>query len=593
MASKVNKLFSCSKAWGTDELRPPCKDIKNTCRKPEGICALNANDFSRLNRDIFRAAYSYINAFRELKIEEVDGYLYGDIAVIAIGPFQYAAERALADGTHEIALYNASNGELRMAKISTTGRYSTFKIGAKTEDFDVSTAILCLIAALCHIDAPFKERIETVRAFEPHDFFFLCDSIYQYVNYSGGQLNVNIPDDLNIPLISRQKVEKGIYKGTTIVGNPVIFAGDSGVLSSSTTGKTHLTMKEAKKEFKNFANSRKWTEDEKSLIPSFPDDFPIPPEALKIARRYINTKKDIRPQVNFMWRGITSYGKSTGVECIACMLNVPLVRMTCHTNMETQQFLSDFVPDTAIVSSGSKLPDFDSMRYDPVGTYEELTGIHDESATHDMCLKAFGEAFAKSLSSTPRFKHVESNFVKGLSRGYIVEVQECSRIKDSGVLVGLNEYDRPGSVIPLIDGTYSKRDENAMVIYTDNVGYASCRAMDPSVIRRMAFIIDSYEMPKADVLARVKYNTKVEDTTILESCYKIWEQIKEFAKEHDIEEGDISVTELEMLVQAIKYDGMGLLRENVRECIISKATSDIDEQEELLSFYDTMPSVSI
>ena len=364
-----------------------------------------------------------------------------------------------------------------------------------------------------------------------------------------------------------------------------MFNGSEG--SSKTSTKTHLTMKEAKAEFKGFADKREWSESEKALIPSFPDDFPVPPEALKIARRYINTKNDIRPQVNFMWRGITSYGKSTGVECIACMLNVPLVRMTCHTNMETQQFLSDFVPDTD--SASVSLPDFESIMYDPVGTYELLTGTYDENATADMCLKSYGEAFAKQSSQTPRFKHVESNFVKGLSRGYIVEVQECSRIKDSGVLVGLNEYDRPGSVIPLIDGTYSKRDENAMVIYTDNVGYASCRPMDPSVIRRMAFIIDSYEMPKGDVLARVKYNTKVEDNDILEKCYKIWTQLKEFAKEHDISEGDISVTELEMCVQAIKYDGIGSLRDNVKECIISKASSDIDEQGELLAFYDTIP----
>ena len=78
-----------------------------------------------------------------------------------------------------------------------------------------------------------------------------------------------------------------------------------------------------------------------------------------------------------------------------------------------------------------------------------LTGIEDDNATCDMCLKAYADAaVARDGNGSARFKHVESNFVKALTRGYIVEIQEISRIKDAGVLVGLNEYDRPGAIIP-------------------------------------------------------------------------------------------------------------------------------------------------
>lgn len=95
----------------------------------------------------------------------------------------------------------------------------------------------------------------------------------------------------------------------------------------------------------------------KAMIPSFPDDYPLPPEAVKIARRFVGTKDSKRPMRNFLWRGITSYGKSTGVEMIAAMLGIPLLRVTCNSTMETQNFLSDFVPDSGSETSVNSAPE--------------------------------------------------------------------------------------------------------------------------------------------------------------------------------------------------------------------------------------------
>lgn len=580
----TNKLFQNSKAWQTEELIGELKGIHNTCRNPTGIHSLNTRSYSRLHRDIVRAMYNICG-----QEGEIDNFLYGDFAVQKVSSNLYAAERKLADGTHDICIYN-TNGDIKASYITATGRYMHFDPISESDNTDITVICLCLIAACADIDNDVKEMVDSMIAtfdtsLNKESMFYICDAVYQHVNY-GGDLPVNIPADGNIDWLRKREVSSGAYKGTVIYGESNILSGESGVLETRAL-KQNITMKEAKKEFAKYAKQKTWTEEEQRLIPHFSDDFLIPPEALKIARRFVNTSNDERPMRNFMWRGITSYGKSTGVEATAAMLNTPLLRMTCHTNMETQQFLSDFVPDTTNSVSTSKLPDFETIQNDPEGAYYQITGVENEDATQDTCLQAYGEAVASQNSSVPRFKHVESNFVKALTRGYIVEVQECSRIKDSGVLVGLNEYDRPGAIIPLIDGSYSVRDENAMVVYTDNVGYASCHPIDPSVLRRMAFVMDRYEMPKEQVISRIKYNTKYEDDSNIETCYNIWHDLKEFAKEHDITEGSISVTELEMLVQSIKYDGLDNLGDNVRECIISKATSDIEEQGELLTAYET------
>ena len=169
-----------------------------------------------------------------------------------------------------------------------------------------------------------------------------------------------------------------------------------------------------------------------------------------------------------------------------------------------------------------------------------------------------------------------------MSRGYICEIQEASRIKDAGVLVGLNEFDRPGSIIPLTNGGYTTRHPDAMCVYTDNVGYASCRPLDPSVIRRFSFIIDSFTMKDAQILNRVVYNTGFKDKTLLRKMLTVWKTLQNYCKEHEIDEGSVSVTELEMWAACVKADGYENVYNNAIDCVISKATSVADEQKELI-----------
>lgn len=385
--------------------------------------------------------------------------------------------------------------------------------------------------------------------------------------------------------------------GTLLYGpRPVVLkvtdASAPSIVSMEAKDKVY-TVAEAKAMFANWRAKQNWTEEDRVFIPVFDDDYPVPPETIKIARRYIMTSGSRRPMRNMMWRGVTAYGKSTGVEILAAILDMPLLRMTCSSNMETQQFLTDFVPDTSTqdLQYMGELPTFMEIANDPSSAYYKLTNVYDPDISCEDVLKASMQAVAeRERSSSARFKHVESNYVKALSRGYICEIQELSRIKDPGVLVGLNEFDRPGSIIPMLDGSYKKRHPDALVVATDNVGYASCRAMDPSVMRRFSFVIDSYDLPEETVLARVKYNTGFTDDTLLKGMYDLWKAIEKHCRETDIVEGSVSVSELEMWASAAKFDaGTGpitseILKETCIECVVAKATSDRAEQDSIKAF---------
>jgi hypothetical protein len=178
----------------------------------------------------------------------------------------------------------------------------------------------------------------------------------------------------------------------------------------------------------------------------------------------------------------------------------------------------------------------------------------------------------------PGFKHVLSAYMKALINGYLCEIQEPSRIRDSGVLVGTNDYERAGAVIQLMSGAMARRHKDALVIYTDNVGYASCRPIDPSVLRRCGMIVDSYELTEQMLKDRTRRNTGCKDEALLDRCYKAWSAVAEHCATNSITEGSVSPMELERLVQAMMLDGDDAFEQNLADCIISKATSSIEDQ---------------
>ncbi len=498
--------------------------------------------------------------------------------------------------TSTIAAYLPSNGDIRAVRITASGTPEPFPtISSKNTKItfsDMAALYLPIVANYTSEGRYLNDDMEAacklygtgMQSSNEQAIYMVCELIRYGIETKTIKLGEFSAG--NIPAISKRKIDMGTYRGGERICGQAYVLSDT---NASSGFSNKITLIEAKAEFNAYTSTLFWTPEEEALIPEMPDDFIVPKETLKIARRFVATQKSRRPMTQFMWRGPTSIGKSTGIECLAAILHTPLLRVTCHPTMETQDFLADFVPDTASYAPAN-LPSFDEIEFDPVSAYEMLTGIRNEDATCQMCLEAYGKAAAGS-SSTPRFKFVESNYVKALTRGYICEIQEASRIRNAGTLVGLNEYDRPGSIIPLIDGTFKKRHPNAIVVISDNKGYASCRPVDPSVLRRMALIIDSDDLPKEELFARVQYNTGCTDMAMINRMYKVYEKIIAYCQENDLmDEGSVSATEFEMWVQCVMLDGPDSMEETVLECVVNKATSDTDHQKKIR---DTVVAVNL
>ena len=473
---------------------------------------------------------------------------------------------------------------------------------------------------------------------------FFTDALFCYANDHAGW---EFADPANSTATVAEQIDANLlskpFKGSVIACSNLNvafqYAASNGSVDSGTA--SAVTIAEAKAEFSVYSSHRRWTKAEEMMIPYFAPDTPVMPEVIRLARRILGTRDAVNPVCNAMWRGVTAYGKSTGVKQLAHILNMPLLILTCHPTMEISDFKSTFVPESesegleldmtqvALTSNDSGIemsPNlelaiqnisamekderdnflsgsafFMEAMMDAEGAAQTLLGKEMQIDSDELCklytdavcyfrekplrfkiahLEA-GEAPAEIKEKGPGFKHIMSNYIKALINGYIVEIQELSRIRDSGVAVGINEYDHAGAVIHLMNGAIARRHKDAICIITDNVGYASSKSIDQSVIRRQALVIDSYELTEQMVKDRARRNTGCKDTGLLNRCYGLWAKVKEFCETNSITEGSVSPMELERFVQAVMLDGEDSLEENLADCVISKATSSIEDQRDI------------
>ena len=581
-------LFRDTKGFDTNRLPEPYRSMAKMSTDPSIMSIHNkAKSKATIHRYATQALLEYADENN------------CQIGVVRIANGSYASQWLRPDGTSIIA-QATSNGVLYASiRDPLTGRMTAIpSLGSSSTEFDDTSILMLYLFIEADINATAgntantitwdllsQARAEYAASGEVSEGIvrLVSDDLYFAISY--GAIPVNIRGGANISLLTDRRLSSGEFStGTVVCGNPDLLIVNQGTQSAGNSGPS--TVKEAKALAANYTAGLHWTAEEEAMIPQFADDVEVPPEVMTILKRFLASREWSTPLNNPCWRGITAYGKSTGVKILACILHTPLLWMTCATTTEVEDFLSKHVPntDSSAVAAHGELPNFDDIANDPEYAYEQITGEHKDNVTSEDALKAYGEAVAASNGANKNpFKIVESDFVRALVNGYIVEVQEFSRIRDSGTLVGLNNFCEPDSVIPLVDGRHVKRHKNAMTVWTDNVGYQSCRKVDGSVLRRMSYIIDSYEMPRDRALRRIRKNTGCTDNTFLQRAYDVWEAIGKFCKERDItDEGTCSLIELENWVALTMLDGMDSVVQTCRDAIVSKLSSDPDTQKEIM-----------
>ena len=445
----------------------------------------------------------------------------------------------------------------------------------------------------------------------------LCDNAYRRIKDDTCPAHINITVDKsgNLMRVSQGQLDSGSFVPTSVTaGEFTIFAKTgpavikkAGVVVEHTdfVGKYPLTP------------GRTLSALELSLIPKLPEWYIIPPEVVDICKHAQKTTGRPMQMRNFLLRGPAGTGKTMGAKAIAAGLGLPYMKYTCSANTEIFDFTGMIFPETDAVSTGSSeldrereilksmggisyanvaklmlLPDLDDMDYDPAGVYQALTGVENLAATVQDCMcvvlekvtekvQALSKRAENRQSSGQNYTYVETDFVKALKHGYLVEVQEPSTIIQPGVLVGLNSLLEQEGSITLPTGEIIRRHPDTVVIVTTNVSYEGCRQMNQSVVDRMSLVKD-IDLPEPEVMVqRAMAVTGCADEYLVSQMVQVVNDMADYCRKNSITDGACGMRSLIDWVISAEISGDPYL--SAKYTVISKATADEEDREALIT----------
>lgn len=445
----------------------------------------------------------------------------------------------------------------------------------------------------------------------------LCDNAYRRIKDDTCPAHINITVDKsgNLMRVSQGQLDSGSFVPTSVTaGEFTIFAKTgpavikkAGVVVEHTdfVGKYPLTP------------GRTLSALEQSLIPKLPEWYIIPPEVVDICKHAQKTTGRPMQMRNFLLRGPAGTGKTMGAKAIAAGLGLPYMKYTCSANTEIFDFTGMIFPETDAVSTGSpeldrereilksmggisyanvaklmRFPDLDDMDYDPAGVYQALTGVENLAATVQDCMSVVLEKVTEKVqalskraetrqSSGQNYTYVETDFVKALKHGYLVEVQEPSTIIQPGVLVGLNSLLEQEGSITLPTGEIIRRHPDTVVIVTTNVSYEGCRQMNQSVVDRMSLVKD-INLPEPEVMVqRAMAVTGCADEYLVSQMVQVVNDMADYCRKNSITDGTCGMRSLIDWVISAEISGDPYL--SAKYTVISKATADEEDREALIT----------
>ena len=443
----------------------------------------------------------------------------------------------------------------------------------------------------------------------------LCDNAYRRIKDDScpAHINVTLDKSGNVLRVSQSHLLAGVYTPNSILaGEFTIFAK---------TGKVTVSAAKAAIDHKDFVGkyqltgSRKLSLMEESLVPKLEEWYIIPDEVVDICKHALNTTGKPMQMRNFLLRGPAGTGKTQGARAIAAGLHLPYMKYTCSASTEVFDFVGMVFPKTDDMSTGDaeldkqremlqtmgginyanvakimNLPDLDDMDYDPAGTFFSLTGVENDDATSRDCMavvmdmvtekiKQLSKPAEKESTSGQVYTYVETDFIKALKHGYVIELQEPTVITQPGVLVGLNSLLEQTGSITLPTGEIIQRHPDTVVVVTTNITYEGCRGLNQSVVDRMS-LVEDIELPAPEVMAqRAMAVTGATDEYQVTQMVQVVNDMSEYMRKNGITDGTCGMRSLIDWITSTEITGDPY--RSALCTIISKATSDEEDRETL------------
>lgn len=554
-----------------------------------------------------------INAVCNCKTRAIEGAV-GELDGKFLAEYKSAAG---ADAFH-LVVYDSRNGNL-MACVYDRNTEVSEKYLCHSSGRDGAAIFMALFPKLME-DAEFSEYFENYYNEFTAGFpdvnkaqnyaAYLCDNAYRRIKEETcpAYVKVNIDRSGNIMQLTNSALDSGSFTPKSVlVGEFTIFAK---MAKSTTIEKAETIIEHEDFIGKFLLNERKLSKSEKQLVPKLPAWYVIPEEVVDICKHAQATTGRPSQMRNFLMRGPAGTGKTMGARAIAAGLGLPYMKYTCSASTEIFDFIGQIFPDSnkadkttvkpkdsgklsyACVAAAAKLPDLADMEYDPSGVYKKLTGEENLDATTQECMALVMDRIldqAKTMMPTDSsdvvrgqsFSYVETDFIKALKYGYVVEIQEPTTIMQPGVLVGLNSLLEQEGSITLPTGEIIERHPDAVVIVTTNVSYEGCRGMNQSIIDRMNLVRD-IELPSPEIMVqRAMSVTGEEDELKVSKMVQVVIDMSKYCRNNSISDGNVGMRSL--IDWIISSNITGDVYQSALNTVISKATADEEDREALIT----------
>ncbi len=608
MAVTINNIMNY-----TRQLPPPFDTF--TKKKYSVNSVYSSGTGSTLCCSVIKAVHAVCNCMK--------GTSEGAVGVI---DSKFIAEYKSSNSPDEfhLVVYNSDNGSI-MASVYDRNVETTSNYVMNQNNRDGAAVIMAMMPALLD-DSEFQEKFDAYYEQFDKDYpdmnsatecmAILCDNVYRRLkdDTCPAYIKADVEKSGNTMRISQTQLDSGLFTPTTVTaGEFTIFARTA----RATVGKTAEVIDHADFVGKYDFASRAFNPLEQSLIPKLPSWYIIPKEVVDICKHAKATTGMPAQMRNFLLRGPAGTGKTEGAKAIAAGLNLPYMKYTCSANTEIFDFVGMIFPDSensttgdadldaeretlmkmgginyANISKLMNLPDLDDIDYDPAGVYKALTGTENAAATSQDCMRLVLDKVAakvQQLSKTTEkenttgqtYRYVETDFIKALKHGYVIEIQEPSTIAQPGVLVGLNSLLEQTGSITLPTGEIIQRHPDAVVVVTTNISYEGCRGMNQSVLDRMSLVQD-VELPAPEVMVqRAMSITGATDEYQVTQMVQVVNDLADYCRKNSITDGSYGMRSLiDWIVSTqITEDPY----ESAKYTIISKATSDELDREALIS----------
>ena len=526
------------------------------------------------------------------------------------------------DAYHLVVYDSASGNIVASGYDKNTEMIETYRLHQTAND---GAAVLLAMMPALMADQEFEENFQTYlderKAGYPdmtrttNAMAIMCDNAYRRIKDETcpAHIKAEVQKSGNVLRVSQAQLDSGAYTPTSVMaGEFIIFAKTGRVVVTAATAEIPHTDFEGKYQL---TPGRKLSFLEEQLVPKLEDWYIIPDQVVNICRHaQITTGRPMQMR-NFLMRGPAGTGKTQGAMAIAAGLHLPYMKYTCSASTEVFDFVGMVFPKTDSMTTGDanldkeremlmsmgginyanvsklmNLPSLEDMDFDPGGVFQSLTGVTNDDATSRDCMAVVLDMVTEKIkqltkpaegenSSGQTYTYVETDFIKALKNGYVVEIQEPTVITQPGVLVGLNSLLEQSGSITLPTGEIIQRHPDTVVIVTTNISYEGCRGLNQSVVDRMS-LVEDIELPSPEIMTqRAMAVTGAADEYQVSQMVQVVNDMSDYMRKNGITDGTCGMRSL--IDWIISSEITGDVHKSALSTIISKATSDEDDREAL------------